>query len=148
MTISNFTQLTNAIASITAVVALGFTVWSIQQNTATVQAQAIYMIQKDAREIAKEFEVNPEVFRRLTAKNLDEEQLTNNTVGRLFNYYSSVYHQHRLGTLDDRLWSPFLREIGGFVTFGRARDFWMKKGKHYDSGFQTLINGLIAKENQ
>lgn len=129
-------------------VAVLFTAIQIRRNTRQLQVQSVYAIQKDARQMAHDLIENADVARELLGLTGSSEERVRATLGQIFNFYSSIAHQHRLGLLDDRLWQPFELETRRLMKLEQAREHWTAVGRQsgFDPAFVALVDGLIPAE--
>ena len=96
---------------IIAIILLVITINQISTAAKNLKASTIYSIAKDGRELRKQI------------NELIEKKKFN--YGYVFNYVHSAWHQKRLGTLDDRMWTPIENEICQFLRDNpKANSYW------------------------
>lgn len=99
---------------------------NIDTTAKNIRAGTIYNIAKDGRE--------------LNIKLTKEEV----AVGAVYNYLHSVWHQKRLGILDERVWSPIENEICAFLRdTPDAWSYWDKETRSFfDTDFVAYIEEI------
>ena len=142
--LSGVSSIATVLTLLVAAAALFFTAAEIRQSIRVTKATKIYEIQKDAREVARQLLTNNEMAKKILSKDIDPVRAQ---TGQLFNFYSAVLQQKRLGTLDERLWKPFENELRTLVNSDAGKAFWKEQqnaGQYYDQQFAAIINELQA----
>lgn len=101
---------------------------AISQLAATnnsIKSNTVYQITHEGREISREI-----------AKS---RPLQNNT-GMFFNFIHSVWHQHRLGTIDEDIWKPFTEEVCQLLKERDVSGYWNETNKRlFSTDFVNFI---------
>ena len=66
----------------------------------------------------------------------------------LFHNTSNAYYQYRIGTLDEDLWIPHLREMKTFPDKRIAMQIWANWKHLYDDPFRELMDEIIERAAQ
>jgi hypothetical protein len=126
-TLKSFGEFISIIASCAAIILFVITLLQISNAADNLKANTIYSIAKDGRELSAQI----------------SEMIKKNDIkyGYIFNYMHSVWHQKRLDTLDDRLWTPIENEICLFLAnHPKADSYWNDDTKKlFDPKFVEYI---------
>jgi hypothetical protein len=116
--------------TVIALIMLYLTIGQISSASRNIQANTIYSIAKDGRDLNVKYE-NKEVG-----------------VGAIYNYLHSVWHQKRLGTLDEVMWGPIENEICAFLRdVPESRCYWTDETKgFFDKDFVAYIQAMTDKD--
>ena len=119
---------------IIAIILLIITIKQISTAAKNLKASTIYSIAKDGREL------RTEIARMVRNSDFN--------YGYVFNYIHSVWHQRRLGTLDNRMWTPIENEVCIFLRDNPEADsYWNADTKKlFDGEFVKYVEK--ASQNQ
>ena len=126
----SFVSIVASFSAIVGVIIALFLLYLTKKDISTtaknIRAGTIYSIARDGRELNI----------KLTKKEVG--------VGAVHNYLHSVWHQKRLGILDERVWSPIENEICAFLRdTPDARSYWDKETRSFfDSDFVAWIEEI------
>jgi hypothetical protein len=133
-TIKRFNDIFSIFASSAALILFVITIIQLSDASNNLKANTIYSIAKDGRELSENI----------------SKMVKNNefNYGYVFNYVHSVWHQKRLGTLDNRLWMPIENEVCLFLAHNpEANSYWNKDTKKlFDPEFVDFIEKVGERE--
>lgn len=130
-----------------AALALFVTAYQIALGRRQLRARSIYEIQRDARAAALQLLADPDLAPRLFGREVRSRDRALAGIGQLFNFYASVWQQHRMGVIDGRLWAPFRDEVETLLRLPLAREFWATKvgTQAYDGGFEAVVEAALRR---
>lgn len=109
-----------------ALVSLLIAIGQLAATNNSIKSNTVYQITHEGREISREI-----------AKS---RPLQNNT-GMFFNFIHSVWHQHRLGTIDDDIWKPFTEEVCQLLKERDVTGYWNEANKKlFSTDFVVFID--------
>jgi hypothetical protein len=123
--ITVFANIATAISGIAAVVAVIGLTMQIDDARKAVEAQTVYSMQKDARELIENVRKNPAVFEYIF-KHEDGKTYAPEVVKdaefeilKLIQFYSAIFNQHRNGVISETYWN--LGDVLEIVHRGNAK---------------------------
>lgn len=146
--IDGVSALASVVSLIFSAIAVTFTAVVLIRTSKTNRARTIYEIHRDGRESARLLLADQKIAKDLLSRDMTHGDRVIAAVGQLFNYYSAVYHQWNLGTLDDKLWRSFEKELTGLLGSDRGRQFWEAKrdAGEYDDDLTALVNRIVDEQ--
>jgi hypothetical protein len=127
---SDYKDTISALAFIAGLIGLGVTISQIHNTNVTLQATNAYAIQKDARDLVSELQ-NDVAFREYVLENDPNKQYAASTVteakrdvGRLLNFYLSVYRQYKAGGISSLLAESFGKDFCGVMKNPIITGYW------------------------
>jgi len=109
---------------------LGETRKAYEQSIATLQANTIYQIQKDGRELLSALTTDRETFRYIFQHNVsqtyapDVKERADLRIALLLNFYASIVNQREAGAVGNSLWTSFRREFCVFLKNAPVKSLW------------------------
>ena len=103
---------------------------AIRENRDAIEAQTVYQIQADGRELVSSLSSDPELFEvffnQLPVQGVDSEVISrsNPFLTEVMQYYSSVHFQHDAGNFPEDLWQGFRAEFCRFLSIPIVKRFW------------------------
>jgi hypothetical protein len=120
----------SGLSFVAGLIGLAFTVSQIHNTNLTLQATNAYAIQKDARELALSLQGN-EAFRDYVMQYNAQKKYTPDTiadahrnVGRLLNFYLSVYRQYKAGGISTSLEKSFAKDFCDTLRNPIVGEYW------------------------
>jgi hypothetical protein len=96
----------------------------LSTTAASIRSSTVYQISHEGREISRTITPN----------------MSPDKIGPVVNFMHSVWNQHRFGTYDDELWTPFREEVCEFIKFqSNFDDYWQRNQKFFARGFVTFM---------
>lgn len=144
----------STIGIIFAAVGLFGTKAQIEDSRKALEATTVYNIQKDAREMLKEFNQMPDVFDYITAEKLpvdpssDIAKKANFKITEVIQFYSGVFNQHRDGVITGKYWDTFENEICRFIGLPVVSKFWEERvaGGSYSDEFKRFGSRCLDRK--
>jgi hypothetical protein len=146
-------NIATSISAIAAVVALAGLAYQIYDARKSVEAQLVYSLQKDGREIIENVRKNAEVFEYIF-RHADRKTYEARVVAdaefemmKIIQFYSSLFNQRRNGVISDRYWQSFSREIESFIRRQPVAVFWDARIRNSDFSeeFRAFGNAFLDK---
>lgn len=118
----------SGLAFVAGLIGLGFTIYQIHNTNETLQATNAYSIQKDARELVTALQ-NDKAFRQYVLENDPNASPAviadaQRDIGRLLNFYLSVYRQYRASGISTLLAESFARDFCGVMKNPIIAEYW------------------------
>ena len=115
------------VAAFIAGVALIVAATQLRTTANSFKSNAIFQISREGRDLA----------RTLNAESLKDPKV----IGSVFNYLNLVWHQHRLGIIDEDIWRPMTAEMCFFIKTQNVESYWTADNKQmYSEGFVNFID--------
>ena len=145
-------QLLNWITALGAIGALVFTGYQIMQATNQLEANVLYNIKKDGRDLYKDlFYDNPDVWSQIFSENpptLTDPTMqvkVSNAIGQIVQFYITVYGHVDAGYINERHLNPLIVDFCEFATRNTVRP-WTEiavKDPKYDEDFREALASCL-----
>lgn len=110
-----------------ALVSLFVAIWQLRATSNSIKSNTVYQITHEGREIARE---------------LAKARPPSSNTGLIFNFIHSVWHQHRLGSIDEEIWRPFTEEVCQLLKERDVTGYWNETNKKlFTPDFVEFIDG-------
>lgn len=137
-----------AIASIATAIALVFAYFSLRNTEQAVEANLMYDVQKDARQISEELFGNEEIRTYVLATDAGEsfptpivEQATG-LLHRLVRFYASIERLQTYEYIEKTYWAHTQEDICDLLEYPNFRSFWedtvMAQGAQFRESFKKI----------
>jgi hypothetical protein len=127
---SDYKDTITALAFVAGLVGLAVTISQIHNTNVTLQATNAYTIQKDARELVTKLQED-QPFREYVLENDPNKHYPESTIdqarrdiGRLLNFYLSVYRQRKAGGISSLLSDSFAKDFCQTVKIPIIWEYW------------------------
>jgi hypothetical protein len=130
-----FTEYKDTISGLSfaaGLIGLAFTAYQIHNTNLTLQATNAYAIQKDARELTSSLQ-DDDAFRDYILRHDPKKQYSQQIIadaqrglGRLMNFYLSVFRQYKAGGISSGLDESFAKDFCEIMRNPIVGEYWQK----------------------
>ena len=150
MTISDISDIGQALAAVATVLGLVFVGYQIRQNTRALKATSHHAV-TDSFNALNALLVSDQNFARIWRcglaglVNLDEDEAMSFSYMVLANMriFETLYYQYKTGTMEEKLFEAELRTLKWAVTNPGFRTWWFANPIALSAEFREFIEGLI-----
>ncbi len=147
MTLDQFANLAEIIGLILIIASLVYVAQQLRQNTNMLRAESRNEIQHTKQQEVFFVAQNPEVWRGMTGKELDDENVRLNMfLTASLRAREHEWFQFRYGALDESAWKSYATAIPLVLASERARAWWKSMEVVYDREFVEKANELLDNE--
>lgn len=137
--LTGLAAIATVLALVATVAALVFAGRQIELARKTVEAQTVYQLQKDGRDLLKSlFQNDPPVFDFVFGSGSGNQAVAARSdlaLTEMIQYFSSVMNQRRDGVIGDMYWTTFDAEMCSIIRRPKVAEFWdrkVRKGTYSD----------------
>lgn len=134
--ISGIAGIATAVGLLATSVAISLAAIQVREQRRLNRANAIYEVQRDAREFAWQLINEPALAAAVYGRQPDKGKAA---IASAFNFYSAVFQMRQHGVLNERLWNFFADDFRRMLEGDRPKKQWASSKEHFDPRFVTDI---------
>ena len=112
-------------AAVIALVSIWVASKQLSTTAASIKSNTVYQISREGREVSKTITPN----------------MAADKIGPVVNFMHSVWNQHRFGSYDAELWTPFREEVCAFLkSQSNFDEYWQRNRTFFAPGFVSFLD--------
>lgn len=140
-----------SLGAIGVVVSLIYLAIQIQRNTSAIRANTAQQVTNRGGEIAEAVATQADLADIQRRGLVEPDSLTaaekfrfSHIMNSIFRAYENMDYQHRIGLLDDDIWTGLDNNLKKVVKQPGFREWWRSAGDGYNQEFQNRINAIVG----
>lgn len=140
-TISGIAGMATTIGLLATSIALVVATTQLRRQRQLSKAQAIYEIQRDARDASWRLASDDVLYQSVSGKPADKAGVA---IGTSINFYAAAFQMWQHGVMEKELWNLLARELVGMLELQKPKQRWSDAKELYDSRFVKDIDDRVA----
>ena len=147
--------LAELLGAIGVVVSLVYLAIQIQRNTSAIRASTAQQVTNRGGEIAEAIASHSDLASIQQRGLFEPESLTDeesfrfsNIMNAVFRAYENMDYQHRIGLLDDDIWTGLDNNLNKVVTRAGFAEWWLSARDGYNDEFRSRINSIVSPREE